>query len=243
LSVPLALVGQAISRLSSNMRKFLSLQFLLILLCTYGAAASKPHILSFGKWQSAKYMVGVSEDKPVEMKVRGLFVDAKLKEYTVGLPHDITERLFVVRRAFHLNDNLPEDKTLAPHWLWQRGGWLLVDRVSGRVSPLSLPDFDTYSSNATWYRDYVAYCGVSEDGVKLSAVVMQVGRRKPVFRKALGKADLKDIPDSACDGPVWQRQPARVSFIQKDGQRLVFSIRTRTLDIIDESDDEDEANN
>ena len=39
----------------------------------------------------------------MEIKVRALFVDTRLKEYTIGLPHDVTDRLFVVRRAYRLN--------------------------------------------------------------------------------------------------------------------------------------------
>jgi len=54
---------------------------------------------------------------------------------------------------------------------WQRGGWLLVDRVTGRVLPINLPEFDASYSAASWYRDYAAYCGVSDDGKKAYAVV------------------------------------------------------------------------
>ena len=46
-----------------------------------------------------------------------------------------------------------------------------VDRLTGRVSQLNLPEFDPFYSTASWYRDYIAYCGVSEDGKKLYAVV------------------------------------------------------------------------
>ena len=42
----------------------------------------------------------------------------------------MTDRSFVVRRVLRLNDSLPGDKT--GHWVWQRGPWLLVDRVTGR---------------------------------------------------------------------------------------------------------------
>ena len=67
-------------------------------------------------------------------------VDSRVKEYVMGTPHDITERLFIVRRVFRVNDNLPEYPT--PQWQWQRGGWLLVDRLTGRISSVTLPDFD-----------------------------------------------------------------------------------------------------
>ena len=94
-----------------------------------------------------------------------------------GAPHEITERLFVVRRAFRVNDTLPGDEAAAPGWVWQRGGWLLVDRLTGHISAIALPEFDPYYSVASWYRDYAAYCGVSDDGKKLFAIVFQVGRR------------------------------------------------------------------
>ena len=43
----------------------------------------------------------------------------------------------------------------------------MVDRLTGHVSAISLPEFDSYYSPASWYRDYVAYCCVSDDGKKL----------------------------------------------------------------------------
>jgi len=83
----------------------------------------------------------------------------------LGAFHEITERLFVVRRAFRVNDTLPGDTATASGWVWQRGGWLLVDRSTGQISAIALPEFDPYCSVASWYRDYAAYCGVSDDGV------------------------------------------------------------------------------
>ena len=88
-----------------------------------------------------------------------------------------------MRRAFRVNDSLPEDPS--PRWQWQRGGWLLVDRLTGHVSPIKIPEFDGSYSAASWYRDYVAYCGVAEDGKKTFAIVAQIGRRKPVLKKPL----------------------------------------------------------
>src|SRR5690348_11675678 len=114
-------------------------------------AVSKPHVISFGKWTSVKW--NPDGTKPIDLKVRPLYVDTRLKEYTLGPPHDVTERLFVVRRAFRLNDNLPADNSPAPRWQWQRGGWLLVDRVTGRVSQVALPEFDAFYSQAIWFRD------------------------------------------------------------------------------------------
>src|ERR1700757_3291931 len=102
-------------------------------------AATKVHVIAFGKWMSVQWLPD-SADKPLPFKVRALLVDGRVKEYAAGTPHEVTERLFVVRRAFRVNDSLPEDSTL--RWQWQRGGWLLVDRLTGRVSSISLPEFD-----------------------------------------------------------------------------------------------------
>src|SRR5215469_11528717 len=107
----------------------------------------------------------------------------------MGPPHEITERLFVVRRMFRVNDGLADDST--PRWQWQRGGWLLVDRLTGRISPINLPEFDVIYSPASWYRDYVAYCGVSEAGKKTFAVVAQLNRRKPVLKKSTDHRDRR----------------------------------------------------
>jgi hypothetical protein len=156
-------------------------------------AVPKVHVIAFGKWMSVKWPDAAGQ-KLLDLKVRPLFVDARLKEYTTGTPHDLTDRLFVVRRVFRVNDALPAES--AVRWQWQRGGWLLVDRVSGRISQLSLPEFDPFYSTASWYRDYVAYCGVSEDGKKLYAIVMQVGRRKPILKKPVGEPAGDDAPDS-----------------------------------------------
>ena len=200
-------------------------------------AAPKPHTITFGKWVAAQWP-DLSNQKMLPLKVRPLMVDTQLKEYTIGTTHDLTDRLFVVRRAFRVNDALPADA--APRWQWQRGGWLLVDRLTGRISQLNLPEFDPFYSAASWYRDYIAYCGVSEDGKKLYAIVMQVGRRKPVLKKDVGEATGGDEPDSECPPPQWERSPARVTFQPGDTQKLLFSIRGRVVDIVNDSEEEGE---
>ena len=62
--------------------------------------------------------------------------------------------------------------------MWQRGPWLLVDRVTGRVTALKLPDYDPGVSQVSWFRDYAAYCGLTASGKSLYAVVAQVAARK-----------------------------------------------------------------
>jgi hypothetical protein len=130
-----------------------------------------------------------SRTEAARLESPSIIWDTRLKEYTTGTPHELTDRLFLVRRALRANDALPTESASAKatRWQWQRGGWLLVDRVTGRVSQLNLPEFDPFYSTASWYRDYIAYCGVSEDGKKLYAVVAQVGRRKPILKKDAGE--------------------------------------------------------
>jgi hypothetical protein len=203
------------------------------------AAASKPHVISFGKWISAKWPNATGQ-KLLDLKVRPLFVDTRLKEYTTGFPHELTDRLFVVRRAFRVNDALPNETVSAAHWQWQRGGWLLVDRLTGRVSQLNLPEFDPFYSTASWYRDYIAYCGVSEDGKKLYTVVAQVGRRKPILKKEGGEPAGTDDPDSECPPPVWERTPMRVTFQHGNDPKLVFNIRNRVVDVVNDAEEPEE---
>lgn len=205
-------------------------------------ATAKVRVITFGKWTAVSWFAGPgADDKPVTLKVRSLMVDGRVKEYTLGPPHEVTERLLVVRRAFRVNDSLPEDSS--PRWQWQRGGWLLVDRATGHVSPINLPEFDVFYSAASWYRDYVAYCGVADDGKKIFAMVAQIGRRKPVLKKPLSDNGLADdaAPDSACPAPSWQRGPVRVSFEPAGGTKQTFSIRGHVVDVVIDADEDEET--
>ena len=202
-------------------------------------AAAKVHVIAFGKWMSVQWLPDSAGD-PLPLKVRALVVDGRVKEYAVGAPHEVTERLFVVRRAFRVNDSLPGDSTL--RWQWQRGGWLLVDRLTGRVSPVTLSGFDNYYSAASWYRDYVSYCGVSDDGKKVFATVVQLNRRKPIMKKLLSGVTLdEEHPDSACPAPAWQRSPTRVTFEPNAGGKQTFAIRGYVADVVSNPEDEEEA--
>ena len=204
-------------------------------------AVAKVHVITFGKSTSVQWFAGVgAEEKPLTMKVRALIVDGRIKEYVMGAAHDVTERLFVVRRAFRVNDSLPEESV--PRWQWQRGGWLLVDRVTGRVSAINLPEFDAYYSAASWYRDYVAYCGVADDGKKTYAMVAQLSRRKAVLKKELSGAGVAEdaAPDSACPAPTWERGPVRVSFEPAGSVRQTFAIRGHVVDLVNDAEEEDE---
>ncbi len=146
-----------------------------------------------------------------ELRVRPLLVDSRVKEWTTGESHDVTDRSFAVRRALRINDALPTDK--AEHWVWQKGPWLLVDRAAGHTVPLKLPDYDPSVSEVSWFRDYAAYCGLTASGKQLYAVVAQVAARKPLVVKKLAPWDSA-LPRtaSACAPAAWQREPLRVTF-------------------------------
>src|SRR5271165_6976067 len=152
------------------------------------------------------------------LKIRALLVDGVLKEWTTGDAHDVTDRSFVVRRVIRLNDALPDDKPgpadKQGHWVWQRGPWLLVDRVTGHDMALKLPDYDPGVSQVSWFRDYGAYCGVTASGKSLYAVVAQLAARKPALAKKLAAfaSDPKAQADRVCSVPEWQREPLRVTF-------------------------------
>jgi hypothetical protein len=221
------------------MSRFIGYLALILSLSSVALSAPKPHTVAFGKWTTIKWMIGPVEDQPIDLKIRPLVIDGHIKEYSVGTPHDITEQQFVVRRAFRLNDALPDDKTPQTHWRWERGGWLLVDRVSAHVTQINLPEFDSYSSVASWYRDYVAYCGVSDDGDKLYEIVTQLGRRKPVLKKTINSAISLDMPDSACAAPDWQRQPARVSFSAGGSDKTTYEVRGHSFNLIKDQDDDE----
>lgn len=205
--------------------------FFLFFVSVVASAAPRQHTVTFGQWMSVKWFVGPAENKAQDMKIRGLYVDSKLREFTMGEPHDVTDHVFVVRRAYRVNDWLPDDPKSVPKWKWQRSGWLLVDRQSGRVSPLNLPDFDPFYSAVSWYRDFAAYCGVSSDAERVYGVVMQIGRKKPVVRKEIGATHNSDVPDSECPLPKWQRQPSRVTFEPVGGRPLTFEIHGGAVEI------------
>jgi hypothetical protein len=221
------------------MRPLFGIALSSVLVVGTALAASKPHVVTFGKWTAVKSSTAPDESRSDDLKVRPVYVDGRLKEFTFGIPHEVTDRLLVVRRIIRVNDTLPQETASTPRWTWQRGGWLVVDRVSGHISQAGLPEFDPDSSLATWYRDYVAYCGVSEDGRKLYAVVAQLGRRKPVLKKTLGEPASDQTFDSECAPPSWQRAPTRVSFVSKTDQKFTFVVRGHTVEVVADDDAEE----
>jgi len=205
-------------------------------------SAAKPHVVALGMARREPYSVqgdpAGAKKGETELKVRPLVVDGKVKEWTTGDTHDVTERSFAVRRAVRLNDALPTDHDA--RWVWQRGPWLLVDRGSGKITALHLPDFDPAISEAVWFRDYAAYCGLNSTGKQLFAVVAQVAARRPLLARKLGSWDPADHPSPACAAATWQRDPLKVSFQTTGGEAVSFDLVGASAVLVEDGDADDE---
>ncbi len=211
---------------------------------TLSHAAAKSHAVNLGGIRKVPYSIngdpaGARKDE-ADLRVRPLVVDGKVKEWTTGDAHDITDRSFVVRRAIRLNDALPTDAdhARAEHWVWQRGPWLLIDRVSGKIVALHLPDYDPLVSEVSWFRDYAAYCGLNSSGRQLYAVVAQIAARKPVLGKKLHEWNPIDHPSPACAPASWQREPLRIAFQPTGAQPVSFDLIGLSAVLVEDGDTE-----
>jgi hypothetical protein len=227
-----------------NARALLLTTFLAVIVAPAFPAARKMHTVVLGAVKKVSYSragdpagAAAGED---ELKIRALLVDGVLKEWTTGDAHDVTDRSFVVRRVLRLNDTLPGDKLAAAgkpeQWVWQRGPWLLVDRVTGHVTALKLPDYDPGVSQVVWFRDYAAYCGLTPSGKSLYAVVAQVEGRKPVLAKKLSAFDSAAPP---CAAPEWQRDPLRVTFHPTEKTAVAFDVAPGSAVLVEDSTDDE----
>jgi hypothetical protein len=224
---------------------------------TAHAAARKAHLVVLGATRKVPYSkagdpAGAAVGE-TELKVRALLVDGVVKEWTTGDAHDVTDRSFVVRRAIKLNDTLPSDKSApgdkssvkparaASPWVWQRGPWLLVDRQTGHVVALKLPDYDPGASQVVWFRDYGAYCGVTASGKSLYAVVAQVAARKALLARKLSAFDLDGHPEPACGLAEWKREPLRVTFHPTGKETVSYDIVPGSAVLVEEAGDEAET--
>ena len=225
---------------------FASVFLLFVQFSPWTALASGPkiHSVTLGPSRRVPYTEpdatpDSKSDETSTLRIRALFVDNRQKEWTMGEVHDITDRTFAVRRALRVNDALPTDRAL--RWQWEPGPWLTVDRVTGHITALHLPDFDPVVSDAVWYRDYAAYCGVANTarGSGLYAVVAQVGARKAVVQKKIGGWPQTDHFIPVCQPAVWQRLPVRVTLKPTGGEATTYSV-LGSSSIIEEGDNSDE---
>jgi hypothetical protein len=216
---------------------------------TVSGAPRKVHTVVLGAVRKVPYSktgdpAGASAGEDA-LKIRALLVDGVMKEWSTGDAHDVTDRSFVVRRAIRLNDALPGDKPepgdKAGHWVWQRGPWLLVDRVTGHFVALKLPDYDPGVSQVSWFRDYGAYCGVTASGKSLYAVVAQLAGRKPVLAKKLAAFDAENHAEPVCGAPEWQREPLKITFHPAGKDGVSFDVVPGSAVLVEESGDEAES--
>ncbi len=227
------------------MQAFRSAPALLLLsLCAPPSRAANPkiHTVALGPMRRVPYTPPdvKAEDRGEEsttLKVRPLFVDERQKEWTTGELHDVTDRSFTVRRAFRLNDALPSES--AARWVWQPGPWLLVDRVTGHITALHLPDFDAGVSDVVWFRDYAAYCGVTATAKGgLMAVVAQLGARKAVVQKPIGKWPQENHFVPVCQPARWQRLPLRVTLQPTGGDPGTYDV-VGSVALVEEGDNDE----
>lgn len=109
-----------------------------------------------------------------------------------------------------------------------------MDRTTGRTQTIALPAFDAYYSQVSWFRNFAAYCGISDDGSKRFAVVSQLGRRKPLLKKPVAE---KSAGNAACAPPMWSRAPARVTFDVAGETKFTFTVRSQAVDLVAEEDE------
>jgi hypothetical protein len=214
---------------------------------TLNATPRKVHVVGLGAVKRVAYSkagdpAGAATGENA-LKIRPLLVDGLVKEWTSGESHDVTDRSFVVRRALRINDELPGEKpaSSSTHWVWQRGPWLLVDRVTGHIAALKLPDYDPGVSQVAWFRDYAAYCGVTSSGKSLYAVVAQLAVRKPVLAKKLDGFDPAGRTEPACGTPEWQREPLRTTFHPTGKDAISFDVILGSAVLVEDSEDTTEA--
>ena len=217
----------------------------LLLLATIPlAAATKVHTVALGAARHEPYQppdaaTRLKGSDAILLKIRPLIIDGRQKEWTTGDTHDVTDRTYTVRRALRLNDALPGE---AQHWIWQPGPWLTVDRVTGHIAALHLPDFDPAVSEAVWFRDYAAYCGVNSTAKSqtLVAVVAQISVRRAIVQHTIGKWDPQQHAQPVCAAAQWQRQPVRVHLQPTGGPAIDMEIVGATSALIEEGDSPDE---
>ncbi len=209
--------------------------------CLALAATPKVHTVALGAIRRVPYTQpdatpDSKTDETSILKIRPLLVDDRQKEWTTGDAHDVTDRSFTIRRALRLNDALPTDS--APHWIWQPGPWLLVDRTTGHITPLHLPDFDPAVSDVAWFRDYAAYCGIATTAKGgLYAIVAQLGARRPVVQRQIGPWPQPNHFIPVCQPAKWQRLPVRVTIQPTRGEPSTFDV-VGTASLIEEGEEE-----
>jgi hypothetical protein len=217
---------------------------LLLLLLSIPAHAKPPkvHSVTLGPARKVPYTppqatLDTKSEDTTTLRIRPLVVDGLQKEWTLGEVHDITDRTFVIRRAIRINDSLPAESV---RYAWQPGPWLMVDRVSGHISALHLPDFDPLVSDVVWFRDDAAYCGIASTAKGgIVAIITQLGARKPIVQKLLAPWPQSAATNPVCAPAIWQRTPMRAT-LQLTGAPPVTYDVLGSVSLIEDNDNSDD---
>jgi hypothetical protein len=209
----------------------------------FAAATPKPHTVTLGATRRVSYTQPDATpeaqlDLTSTIKVRPLIIDGRQREWTTGNIHEITDRTFAVRRALRVNDALATDSSA--RWIWQPGPWIAVDRATGHITALHLPDFDPLVSDAVWFRDYAAYCGTAttSKGASLYVVVAQLGSRRPIVQKRIGPWPQPNHSTPVCAPAQWDRLPLRVTLQPTGAEATTYDV-VGTSSIIEDGDNDD----
>ena len=112
--------------------------------------------------------------------------------------------------------------------------------ITGHITALHLPDFDSAVSDVVWFRDYAAYCGIATTGKGgLFAIVAQLGARRPVVLKQIGPWPQSNHFIPVCQPAQWQRLPMRVTLKPTGGEPTTYDV-VGTASLIEEGDNSDE---
>lgn len=97
-----------------------------------------------------KLLLGLAEEKIVTITVCLLYLDTKFKEYTNHWTHAPRDRP-QVRSAvgYRANDSFPGEWATSLNGYGSVESWLLLDRNTGRISQVKLPDFNSYYSDVS----------------------------------------------------------------------------------------------
>jgi hypothetical protein len=117
----------------------------------------------------------------------------------------------------------------------------MIDRATGHIAALKLPEYDPGVSQVAWFRDYGAYCGVTPSGKNLYAVVAQIAARKPVLTKKLAAYLAEGQAGPACAPTEWQREPLRVTFHPAGKDAVSYDIVPGSAVLVEDSGDDAET--
>ena len=108
-----------------------------------------------------------------------------------------------------------------------------MDRSSGRITQLKLPDFDSVlfgGKLVSRLRSLLRRQQAMPSGWWPWSR-RSVSRNRSIARN-LGKASGGDLPDSDCAAPHWDRQPARVTFLPKAGEKFTVNVSGHVADVV-----------